>query len=272
MKLKSLKSKSNLLAMAALTGGVLIASPFGGMADTYVITNTTADAFLASGSAGNPAGANLTANNYGGAGTLAIAPASSLKGEFDSIIKFNTTGAVSQFNTTYGAGNWIITGLMLSLASNTGTSGAIPGNNIFNAVSGGNFGIYCLSVNTWVEGSGTPSAPSATGVNFNSISMLLAGSDSLGTFTYTPPGNNVYANYLLPSDPSLVSDAVAGGDVSLYLSAADNQISYLFNSRTFSSGRPALTLTIAQTPEPATVSLLAAALGGILFLRRRKIN
>jgi hypothetical protein len=40
--------------------------------------------------AGNPAGANLTTNNYGGAGALAIGAASSTKGEFDSVIKFNT--------------------------------------------------------------------------------------------------------------------------------------------------------------------------------------
>lgn len=186
------------------------------------------------------------------------------------MIKFNTASAISQFNTTYGAGNWTITGLMLSLASNTGTSGAIPGNNIFNTVSGGNFGIDWLSLDTWVEGSGTPPSPSATGVNFNSISTLLAGSDALGTFTYTPPGNNVYANYVLPFDPSLVSDVAAGGDVSLYFFAADNQISYLFNSRTFSSGRPELTITVASIPEPATSSLLALALGAGWWLCGRQ--
>ena len=267
MKLTSLKL--NLLATAALLAGAFFALPFTGAADTYVITNTTADAFLASGSAGNPAGANLNANNYGGAGTLAIASASSPKGEFDSIIKFNTAAAINQFNTTYGAGNWQITGLTLSLASNTGTNGAIPGNSIFNTVSGGNFGIDWLALDSWVEGSGTPASPPATGVNFNSISTLLAGSDALGTFTYTPPGNNVYANYFLPLNASLLSDAATGGDVSLYFFAADNQVSYLFNSRTFASGRPQLTLTVAPTPEPATLSLLAVSLGGILYLRGR---
>jgi hypothetical protein len=262
--------KSNLFAVATLIGWANIALPFTGAADTYVINNTTGDAFLASGSAGNPDGANLTANNYGGAGTLAIAPSSSTKGEFDSVIRFNTATVVSQFNTTYGAGSWTITGLMLSLASNTGTSGAVPGNNIFNTVSGGSFGIDWMSYDAWVEGTGTPAAPSATGVNFNSISTLLAGSDSLGTFTYTPPGNNVYASYVLPADANLLSDASAGGDVSLYLFAADNQIGYLFNSRTFASGHPELTITVVPTPEPATASLLAVSLGGILYLRRRK--
>jgi len=257
--------------LIAATCGVILAQPCTGKADTsFTINNTTADAFLASGSAGNPAGANLTANNYGGAGTLAIGPASSTKGEFDSVIKFNTAGAISQFNTTYGAGNWQFTSLTLMLASNTGTNGAVPGNTIFNTVNGGSFGIDWLSNDSWVEGSGTPAAPSATGVNFNSISTLLAGSDSLGTYTYTPPGNNVYANYSLSLDAGLVSDAAAGGDVSLYFYAADNQISYLFNSRTFASGRPQLTLTSAPVPEPATIALLAVSLGGILCLRGRK--
>ena len=255
----------------AVICGVTLVLPFAGKSDTsFTINNTTADAFLAGGSAGNPAGADLTANNYGGAGTLAIAPASSTKGEFDSVIKFNTASAISQFNTTYGAGNWTITGLTLMLASNTGTNGAVPGNTIFNTINGGSFGIDWLSNDSWVEGSGTPAAPSATGVNFNSISTLLAGSVSLGTYTYTPPGNNVYANYLLPLDASLVSDSTAGGDVSLYFYATDSQVSYLFNSRTFASGRPELTINAAAVPEPAAMSLLALSLGSLMCLRGRK--
>ena len=106
---------------------------------SYTITTTTADAFLASGSPGNPHGANLTSLNFGGAGTLAIAPASSPDGAFDSVIKFNSAAAISQFNTTYGAGNWTITGLTLSLASNFGVQGATPNNNIFNTINAGQF-------------------------------------------------------------------------------------------------------------------------------------
>src|SRR6516225_8435445 len=104
--------------LAGFAGG-LLALPGPGRADTsFTINNTTADAFLASGSPNNPVGTNLTSLNFGGAGTLAIAPAPSTKGEFDSVIKFNTVAAVSQFNSTYGAGNWQITGATLSLASN----------------------------------------------------------------------------------------------------------------------------------------------------------
>src|SRR5271170_6770804 len=94
------------------------AMPVAVKADTsFTINNTTADAFLASGSAANPVGANLTGLNFGSAGTLAIAPTNSTKGEFDSVLMFTSAGAVSQFNATYGPGNWKITGLTLSLSS-----------------------------------------------------------------------------------------------------------------------------------------------------------
>lgn len=265
MKLKLSTLMPVRLVAIVLIGSAVFTLPLTGMADSYTINNTINDAFLANGPTGN-----LAANNYGGAGTLAIAPAASSKGEFDSVIKFNTSLAVSQFNTSYGAGNWTITGLTLSLASNTGTEGGNPGNTLFNTIHGGSFGIDWIQNDSWVEGSGTPGSPSGTGVNFNSISTLLAVNDSLGTYTYTPPGNNVYANYSLLLDAGLVSDAVAGGDVSLYFYAADNQISYLFNSSTFAQARPQLTLTIQPVPEPGTVSLLAASLGGIVCWRRRK--
>jgi hypothetical protein len=249
--------------LLAATCGIIFALPFTGKADTsFTITTSTADAFLS--------GASPTLN-FGGAGTLAIAPASSPKGEFDTVIMFNTAGAVSQFNMTYGAGNWTITGLKLSLASNFGIQGAIPNNNLLNTVSGGSFGIDWLVNDSWVEGTGGGNGAANGAVSFNSIPSLLSpGYDSLGTYTYTPPGNNVYANYLLSLDGNLVSDAAAGGAVSLYFYAADNQVGYLFNSKEFASNHPELTVTAAAVPEPTTAALLAASLGGLLFSCRQK--
>ena len=249
-------------SLIAATCGIILAFPFAGKADTsFTINTTTADAFLS--------GASPTLN-FGGAGTLAIAPASSPKGEFDSVIMFNTASAVSQFNTTYGAGNWTITGLMLSLASNFGTQGAQPNNAIFNTINAGSFGIDWLANDSWVEGTGGGNGAANGAVCFNSIPGLLSpGYDSLGTYIYTPPGNNVYANYSLSLDANLVSDAAVGGAVSLYFYAADNQVSYLFNSREYASNHPELTVTAAPVPEPATAALLAASLGGFLFSRRQ---
>src|SRR5215469_3961506 len=150
--MKKPKSDCNRLAvMIALFGMTLSASTSLHAQSIYTINDTTADAFLAAGSPANPVGANLTSLNFGGAGTLAIAPAGSAKGEMDSVIEFNTAAAVSQFNTTYGAGNWQITAITLSLASNFGGQGEQPNNGIFNTINAGQFGIDWLGNNTWVE-------------------------------------------------------------------------------------------------------------------------
>jgi hypothetical protein len=234
--------------------------PLVGQAASYTINDSSADAFL---SAASPT------LNFGGAGTLAIAPASAAKGAFDSVVMFNTSAAYNQFNSTYGAGGWVVTGITLSLASNFGTSGAIPNSSLLNTVAGGSFGIDWLSDDTWTEGGGGGNGAVNSGVTYNSISTLLAGSDSLGNFTYTPPGNNTYASYALPLDANLVSDATAGSALSLYFYAADNQVSYLFNSKEYSTNHPELTITAVAVPEPAGFNALSSILAGLLVLCRR---
>jgi hypothetical protein len=253
--------KSKLRSLTTAVCGVILSLPLAGKADTsFIVNDTTADAFLSGVS---------PSLNYGSAGTVAIAPASSAKGEFDSIIKFNLAGAVSQFTTTYGAGDWQITGLTLSLASNSGTQGTQPGNAIFNTINAGSFGVDWLAYDGWTEGTGGGNGAANGAVSFSSISTLFsAGSNSLGTFIYTPPGNNVYLNYALPLAAGLVSDTAAGGDVSLYFYAADNQVGYLFNSKESASNRPGLTITAAPVPEPGMLALTAVSFG-LLTLRKR---
>jgi hypothetical protein len=261
----------------AVLAGAFLAPNQANADSSYTINNTTADAFIAAGSPGNPVGANLTGLNFGGAGTLAIAPASSAKGEFDSIIKFNSAAAISQFNATYGVGNWQITGLTLQLASNFGGQGEQPNNAIFNSINAGSFGVDWLANDNWVEGTGggngSPGYPATSAVSFNSIPTLFsAGSASLGTFAYNPPGDNLYLNYALPLNSSLVADTGTGGDISLYFFAADNQVSYLFNARSFGSNHPELTITVAPIPEPAGGSMMTATAVALLFFRRRALK
>lgn len=273
--MKTIETKLVLPTVLSATIGTLLLLPLSSRADSSFTMNTTADAFLAAGSPSNPGGTDLTSLNFGGAGTLAIAPASSTKGEFDSIIKFNTAAAVSQFNATYGVGNWRLSSVTLSLASNFGTQGAQPNLNTFNTINAGQFGITWLGYDNWTEGTGsgmgTPGYPNNSAVSFNSIPTLFSGgSASLGTFTYTPPGDNIYLSYSLGLNSSLVSDAEAGGDVSLYFNAADDDVSYLFNARSYASNHPELTLTATVVPEPATWILMTSALGGIILSRRFK--
>jgi hypothetical protein len=274
MKIPFKTKPVRIIGAMAVCGAILTLPAASRAQTTYTINDSTSAAFMASGSAGNPDGSNLTTNNYGNAGTLAIAPASSTKGAFDSVILFNTTAAVSQFNTTYGAGNWSITGAQLSLASNFGVQGSQPNNLIFNTINAGSFGIDWLADTTWTVGngggSGTRGYPINNDVDYAYIPTLLSfGYDSLGDFNYTPPGNNVYITYTMPADAGL-DTAAADGAVSLYFYAADNQVSYLFNSQVYAANHPELILTATPTPEPGTLTLLTAALGG-LFMARRKI-
>lgn len=262
---------------AFVCAAVLASASLGHANTSFLINNTTADSFLASGSANNPVGTDLTSLNFGGAGTLAVAAAGTTKGEFDSVIMFNTAAAISQFDSTYGTGNWHLTGATLSLASNFGTQGATPNNNLFNTINTGSFGVDWLGNDSWVEGtgggSGSAGFPGTTAVSFNSISSLhSSGSSTLGTFTYTPPGNNVYSDYSLSLDSQFLSDTSAGGNVSLYLYAADSQVSFLFNSRTFASGHPELTLTADAVPEPSMYALMGLAFGGLAVFRVHKRN
>jgi hypothetical protein len=200
-------------------------------------TTTSDDAFLATGSPGNPAGSDLTGSNFGAAGVLAISPPSAVKGEFQSVLKFGLGGAATLFNATYGTNGWAITAISLELTSNFGTNGVQPDNPILNVVSGGNFVIEWLSNNDWVEGTGTPKLPTSDGVTYDSLPELLSTNhEILCTNNYSPPGNNVPVIYALPLNTNLVSAAENGGDVSLLFYAADNQIGYIFNSHNFGGG------------------------------------
>jgi len=216
---------------------------FGSIVEAQVTYTGTdyADAFLATGSSNNPEGSDLTGLNFGGAGTLVVAPAASVKGEFQSVLEFNLTNAFGLFNTNFGAGNWTVTGVSLKLAGNYGTAGVQPNNAIFPVISGGNFVIEWLSTNGWPEGTGTPNLPTMNGVTYDSLPGLLSGPHKiLCTNTYSPPGNNVPITYTLPLDTNLVAEISAGGDVTLLFYAADDQIGYLFNSYSYGRGNEPL--------------------------------
>lgn len=206
---------------------------------TYTIT-TSADAFLATGSPTNPKGSNLTNANFGVAGVLYIAPAGSPNGEFQAVLKFDLSGTTNLFNAAYGS-NWIISGISLELAGNFATTGAQPDNAIFNPINGGNFVIEWLANDNWVEGTGRPNAPTSDGVCYGSLPGLLsAAHESLCTNTYSPPGDNVHVTWPLPLNQDLVNDIAGGNEVSFRLYAADNQVSYLFNSHNFGNGNQPL--------------------------------
>ncbi len=220
-------------------------------AATTASMNPTADAFVA---ASNPG------NNYGAAGALSAAAAGLASGEFQSVMRFDTSIAKTTFDTQYGAGNWTVQSVNLRLTA------AAPNNAIYNASAAGTFAASWMQNDTWVEGTGTPMAPTTTGITFNTLPSFLGPNDApLGSFAFAG-GTSGSANYSLGLPVNFVNDLLAGNLVSMRLLAADSSVSYLFNSRNFgtASSRPELSITVV--PEPTCISLCAM---GLLLGRRR---
>jgi hypothetical protein len=121
----------------------------------------------------------------------------------------------------------------------------------------------------WVEGAGTPSAPSSTGINYATLSSFLSGSDeTLGRFRFNGLTTG-FSTYSLLLEPGFVSDLENGRLVSLRVAPADDSIAYLFNSRSFGTvvNRPVLTIT--AIPEPTTAVLCGLFLVTVLATRRK---
>jgi hypothetical protein len=251
----------NVLKLVLLLFGVLTALQSWSAAFTL---NPSADAFVTT---GGPSFI-LVSNNYGGAGALSIAAPGSPKGEFQSVMMFNFAAAKSSFDIQFGAGQWSIQSVTLTL-SNTA-----PNNAIFNASAAGQFAVSWMQNDSWVEGTGNPGAPSPTGINFSTISNFVSPSDqSLGTFSYNGATSGT-ASYGLGLASGLVTDALSGSLSSFRFFAADSSVSYLFDSENFqASGRP--TLTIVAVPEPAgpalaTLGLAVAACQGLACRRKQR--
>lgn len=122
-----------------------------------------------------------------------------------------------------------------------------PNNPIFNVICGGQFVIEWLADDDWLEGTGTPSSPTTDGVCYESLPDLLAQRrETLATNTYTPPGNNVPVFWPLPLTANLWNNVTNGADLNLRFYAADNQVSYLFNSYKYGRGNQPLILVVAS--------------------------
>ena len=238
-----------VLLFAATFGG----RPFSCPAAPYT-SIATGDAFVAAGPTGN-----LRANNYGGGGALAVAAGNLPNGEFQSVIRFDLSGARASLDAQYGAGQWSLQSVGLQLTSS-------PHNNtIYNDIAAGSFGISLMQNTSWVEGTGNASNPSSTGINFNSLqsTFISPGDQALGTFSFdgSSTGVNTY-NLNLSSD---LSSAIMSGSVAgLRLYAADSSVSYLFSSRAMQPpNQPELLIT--AVPEPTIVALAALGSGLLLF-------
>lgn len=70
-----------------------------------------------------------------------------------------------------------------------------------------------------------------------------------------------------------MNNVTAGGLLSLYFSAADNQVGYLFNSRSFVGGNsPEFIITASPVPVPPAVWLFGTGLAAMMGLAWRKVS
>jgi hypothetical protein len=209
--------------------------------------NPIADAFV---SAANPT------SNYGGAGALAISASDSTNGEFDSVMQFNLSSEA---------------GLNISSITLQFTA-ASPNNPIFNASAAGQFSIVWMQDDSWTEGTGMPNSPGSTGITFDTLPDYLGSSDeTLGTYSFS--GATSGANtYTLSLGSGFLADVEAGDDVSFELLPADNNVSYLLNSRSFPTTTSRPLLTVTTVPEPGNGLLVLAGFLVIAFCGRRQLR
>ncbi len=244
--------KTKLFKIFSFAGVPLVATTLAGpyrVLGAAVSLNPAADAFVTTGSAAN----NLAANNYGGAGALALSAAGSSKGEFQSVLRFDTSTAKSSFDSLYGAGSWSVQSVTLQLTA------ALPNNAIFNVNNAGAFGVSWMQNDGWVEGTGNPNAPTTSGITYNSLPTFLNPADeALGTFNYSGSGSGTFT-YTLNLSSGFAADLLAGNLVGLRLSAADSGVSYFSDSRSFSTVASRPFLNITAVPEPGMMVLLGLA-------------
>ena len=102
-----------------------------------------------------------------------------------TLLRFNTAAMHAAFDADYGAGNWAVTGVTLSLFSNYATAGVQPANSRFNKIAAGSFEFDLLSNNNWDEMS----------ITWNTLSSFLPGPGNnnsltpLGTFFWDAPAS-----------------------------------------------------------------------------------
>jgi hypothetical protein len=218
--------------------------------------NPSADAFVTTGPTGN-----LSNNNYGGAGAISIAAPNLSQGEFQSVLQFNLSSVKSAFDNQFGVGQWTIQSISLQLTATA------PNNAIFNPSAAGQFSISWMQNDSWTEGTGTPQAPTTTGLTFSTLNNFLSPADeALGTFSFngSTSGNSIYT---LGLTPSFSSDILAGNTASFRMFAADTGVGALFDSRSFGTASARPLLTITAVPEPTSLAL--GVLGLCLLARRR---
>jgi hypothetical protein len=214
--------------------------------------------------------AALPESTFGSAGGMNVSGATATNGNgqaqgiTDSWLKFDSTAAVNNFDAEFGANNWFLVAATLSL-----NEVAAPTNPLFNR-GVGEFNVNWVANDDWSEGTGTPGGPGTASGNqigyTYSLTLLNPAVDEfLGTHQNAGANGRQYFTLLLPG--GFTADIMSSADVTLYLTANEDQIGFTFNSDNHSNS-PYLVLEAQMIPEPGTLVLLGLAAGTLLRRRR----
>lgn len=202
--------------------------------------------------------ANAPTSNYGGSGADSVSGAGATNaagvanGAFDTFIRFNTFPMVTNFNALYGSNSWAITGATLQVMEQ-----AAPNNALFNRGIGA-FEIRWIANDNWVEGTGSPTGPTTTGLVYTNEPALLNAATDVTLGAYTNAGVDTVQTFSLSLPGAFVDDMEAGGEVGFFITAADPNIGFTFGSRTFNQavGRPYLIVSALPRPGIAAADLV----------------
>jgi len=214
-------------------------------------------------------------SNYGRAGGLSVSGSAAVNGWgqqmglLDTFMRFDLAPFVAAMDASFGPGAWHIEDAVLDL-----TEQGAPNNPVFNRGTG-EFEVRWIASDAWAEGTGRPNAPTTDGVSYSLEPSLLDPlvDETLGI--YTNSGADGPLSLALALTDGFVEDILAGGDVSVFFTAASDSVGFTFNSHDIPPPRvpPVLRLTAdaarAAIPEPASAAILAAGLGLLCWPRRR---